>query len=177
MELPITITKISLLETNGDLHDQTIFVNLNRMESSDDISNLKGKINSGGTVKSHPHICISKEDSMDNNVTSSLSNTMKHSISSPRISAASALCYKMSIVFGICFIIGCFLLPFIFYYTNQTGGNFKSDLEYSYRQNISNAKVCNISYISITISQKFYSLMGADSSIANSIIPHSAIAC
>ena len=149
-ELPITITEISLLETDGDLHDQTVFVNLNRMESSDDISDLKGQITSVGTVKSNfsHHVCISQQDSIDTNDVSSLSNTMKHSISAPRIHPASALCYKVSIAFGVCFIIGCFLLPFIFYYTNQTGGNFKSDLEYSYQQNTSNAKVCFINCIS-----------------------------
>ena len=145
LDFPIVhpVTKISLLESHVNLHNQTVFVNFNQMGSNDDISNLNEKINTVNTFKSNfnHHACISREESIENSVTSSLSNTMKHSMSSPTISAASALCYKVSIIFGICFIIGCFLLPFIFYYTNQTEGNFKSDPEYSYEQNTSNVKV------------------------------------
>ena len=113
------VIKISIAEScvsGHDLHNHTIIPNLNQM-------------------KSH----TSQDENTENNVERVL---LKHSISSTNIGAINVLCYKVSVVFAVCFIIGCFSLPLIFYYVNPIGGNSKSDPEHSYQQNTSSIEVC-----------------------------------
>ena len=87
----------------------------------------------------HNHTIIPQDENTENNVERVL---LKHSISSTNIGAINVLCYKVSVVFAVCFIIGCFSLPLIFYYVNPIGGNSKSDPEHSYQQNTSSIEVC-----------------------------------
>ena len=61
----------------------------------------------------------------------------------------NGLCCKMSIVFAICCIIGCWLIPVILYYVSQATDrdNAETDPGYSHEKNISSAKVCGKSLI------------------------------
>ena len=78
--------------------------------------------------------------------------TTNNGMSATNTGAYRVLCCKVSMAFGVCFIIGCFLLPLIFYYVNQTGGDSKLDSDYSNGQNISSIKVC-YNYKNIVLAQ------------------------
>ena len=49
--------------------------------------------------------------------------------------------YKVALVFGMCCVIGCCLMPIILYYVNQTADNAEMGSEYSHGKNVS-VKVC-----------------------------------
>ena len=143
-----TITNPSFLEScTNDVLDNAIMINCNHMESNNEISVVKEKSIKAVNITEDnisEQICISPDENVENDVASlpKCSKKMKHNISSTNMGAYSVLCCKVSMAFGACFIIGCFLLPLIFYYVNQTGGNSKLDPYHSYRQNISSIKVC-----------------------------------
>ena len=54
----------------------------------------------------------------------------------------NALCSKVLVIFGVCFIIGCYLIPIILYYVDQSRGNPEVDPEFPSEKNASAAKVC-----------------------------------
>ena len=63
----------------------------------------------------------------------------------------SAWCSKMLIFFGVCFIIGWHLIPFIVSNVTQTGGNPQTDVDYSLDKNTSSVSVYVNIYIYIYI--------------------------
>ena len=137
--------KASFVEScTCDVLDNAKMINLNQMES-----NNKGLVFKEKAIKavnitednvSH-QICISQEENVGASLPES-SNKMKRSNSLTNASAYSNVCCKVSIVFGVCFIIGFFLIPLILYYVNQTGENSILDPDHSYGQNKSSVKVC-----------------------------------
>ena len=56
------------------------------------------------------------------------------------------LCSKMILIIVVCCIIGCYLIPIIFYYVSmsQTATNAETDPGFSHEINTSAAKVCCI---------------------------------
>ena len=66
---------------------------------------------------------------------------MKRSTSSASVSSTtcSAWRFKILIIFGACFITGCYLVPFTIYYVTQTGGNAEIDV---YDKNASSVSGC-----------------------------------
>ena len=92
--------------------------------------------------------CISQDESRESSVTSepkmiTKKEKLKHS-ASIEYQYSNRLCCKMSIFFAICCIIGCWLIPVIFYYASQaTNRDYTvTDPGYSHEKNISRAKVC-----------------------------------
>lgn len=77
--------------------------------------------------------------SQDENTEFSTMRESRHSIS---LQSHNALCCKLSIVFAVCCIFVCFLVPFILYYVSQTTDNDEMNAEYSNEKNTSSAKVC-----------------------------------
>ena len=57
-------------------------------------------------------------------------------------STYKVLCCKVSVTFGVFFIIGCYLVPIVLYFMNSNGSNVETDLESSSETNTSAAKVC-----------------------------------
>ena len=142
------IAKTSVAESYvSDVLDNAVMINLDQMESNSETSVFKEKsikaVNITENNISH-QTCISQDENVENNVASlpECSKKMKQSYSSAKTGAHSDMCCKVSIVFGVCFIIGFFLLPFMLYYVNQTGGNSRLDPDHSHGQNKSSVKVC-----------------------------------
>ena len=127
-----------------DVLDNAKMINLNQMESNNESLVFKEKaikaVNITKDNVSH-QICISQEVNVGASLPES-SNKMKRSNSLTNTSAYSDVCCKVSIVFGVCFIIGFFLIPLILYYVNQTGENSILDPDHSYGQNKLSVKVC-----------------------------------
>ena len=93
--------------------------------------------------------CIPQNESRENGVTSvpkmsTKRQKLKHSASID-YRYGNGLCCKMSIVFAICCIIVCWLIPVILYYVSQATDrdNAMADPGYSHEKNISSAKVCS----------------------------------
>ena len=116
--------------SNGKMDDNIAFVSQN-------------KTNPFNTAKSS-HILQS--GNRENNVTSvpkmlTKREKLKHSVSMGY--NGNGLCCKMSIIFAICCIIGCCLIPIILYYASQATDrdNAVTDPGYSHEKNISSAAV------------------------------------
>ena len=142
------IAKISFPKSyTSDVIDNAVMINLDRIESNNEISVFKEKaikaVNITEDNISH-QTCISQEENVGNNVASlpEYSKKMKHSNCSTYTGTYSDMCCKVSIALGVCFIIGFFLIPLTLYYVNQNGGNSRLDPDHSYRQNKSSVKVC-----------------------------------
>ena len=89
---------------------------------------------------------ISQDESRENDVTSVPKMVTKMETLKPSASIEyryNGLCCKISIVVAICWIIGCWLIPVIFFYASQaTNRDYAvTDPEYSHKKNISSAKV------------------------------------
>ena len=54
---------------------------------------------------------------------------------------SSALCCKVSIIFGVCFIIGCYLIPVTLYFVNKSMDHAELDSVLLHQKNTSAAKV------------------------------------
>ena len=142
------IPKTSVAESYiSDVLDNAIMINLDQMESNNEKLVFKDKVIKAVNITedniSH-QMCISQQENVGNSVASlpKSSKKMKRSNSSAKTGAHSDMCCKVSIVFGVCFIIGFFLLPLMLYYVNQTGENLRLDPDHSYEQNKSSVKVC-----------------------------------
>ena len=127
----------------SDVIDNAVMINLDQIESNNEISVFKEKAVNITEDNISRHV-ISQEENVKNNVASlsECSKKMKHRNSSTYTSAYSDMCCKVSIALGVCFIIGYFLIPLILYYVNQNRGNSRLDPDHSYRQNKSSVKVC-----------------------------------
>ena len=83
--------------------------------------------------------CISQDGSVKSDTHKG--KKMRHNISSGYLKANTLFC-KMLVVFGICFIIGCYLIPVIVYYVGRSMDRGETDPEFSFEKNVSTAKVC-----------------------------------
>ena len=144
------IAKTSFPESYiSDVIHNAIMINLDRIESNNASSIFKEKAIKAVNVTedniSH-HTCISQEENVGNNAVMlpEWSKKLKHSNSSTYTGVYSDMCCKVLIAFGVCFIVGFFLIPLILYYSNQTGGNSRLDPNHSHGQNKSSVKVCYI---------------------------------
>ena len=79
----------------------------------------------------------SQDENTKNSVPSSASKKKKQG----RLNG-NALCSKVLVIFGVCCITGCFLIPVIFYYVNKAQNIGEIDPEFSNEKNTSAAKVC-----------------------------------
>ena len=68
--------------------------------------------------------------------------TKKRSVSLTSQGSTTHRRSKMLIIFGFCFIIGWYLIPFIVYYVTQTRDNVETDVDYSLNKNTSSVSVC-----------------------------------
>ena len=123
---------ISVECSNG----HSITTNLNQTENGSNTPNssvLNDKMIYAGDNLSYQK-CISQDKSIENNLT--LMPKRK------KIQSGYALCSKVLVIFAVCCIIGCYLIPVILYYVSQTGGSTETDPEFSHEKNTSTAKVC-----------------------------------
>ena len=69
---------------------------------------------------------------------------MKRSVSLTSLGSTthSAWRSKMLLIFGVGFIIGWYLIPFIVYYVTQTRDDVETDVDYSLNKNTSSVSVC-----------------------------------
>lgn len=120
------------------------------MENTNNISEFSIKVISVNKMAKgnlNRQRCISINENTENDISSipkrlSMKKKMKHNISSTSISVINTVRYKVSIVFVVCCIIGCCLVPIILYNVSQTRDNGTSDPGYSHEKNVSIAKVC-----------------------------------
>ena len=86
--------------------------------------------------------CISQNEGIENDVAlMPLRKKIQRNISSESL-RGNALCCKVFVIFGVCSIIGCYLIPVTFYYVGQARGNPETNPEFSNEKNTSTAKVC-----------------------------------
>ena len=148
---PTTVDSLDVVECDINItldfptacqHANGVFVKNSNRKMDDHIECVsRNTINSHNTAKS------SQDESRENNVTSvpkmvTKRETLKHS-ASIEYRYSSRLCCKMSIVFAICCIIGCCLIPVILFYASQaTNRDYAvTDPEYLHEKNISSATV------------------------------------
>ena len=109
-------------------------------------SNISNKIintdNDARSSLGHPR-SILQNKSTEDNVASFLENKKAEQFDSASadLKKTNALCCKMSIVFAMFCIIGCSLMPIVFYYVSQLAEKEITHLEYSHDRNTSSAKV------------------------------------
>ena len=89
------------------------------------------------TINSHLSENIMNTDSYDTPL-----SKHRNSSASVGIINYNAVCWKISIIFSVCCIIGFFLMPIIFYFVNQTRQSTEVGNESSYEKNTSNKEVC-----------------------------------
>ena len=138
-----TITRIFVETSNG--HSITT----NQMENGSSISDSSALhdtiINADNTTKdnlNHQRY-ISQDEGIENNVTSMpIRKKIQRNISSGSLNSRNALCCKVLVIFGVCCIIGCYLIPITLYYVGQTRDNPETAPEFSHEKNSSTAKVC-----------------------------------
>ena len=125
----------------------------NSVENHNDISNqpvLQDKLlNIDNATEGSPEDQrrISRDENTENKITSvpkrPLSPGMKtHSSSSIKVINYTGLRCKTSLVFIMCCVIGCCLIPFTAYYVSQARDSDVTDPEYSHEKNTSSIKVC-----------------------------------
>ena len=124
-------------------HANGVFVKSSNTKMDDHIEFVsQNTINPHTTAKSSH---ISQDESRKNDVTSVPKMVTKRETYSASIEYqySNKLCCKMSIVFAICCIIGCCLIPVILFYASQaTDRDYAvTDPEYSHEKNISSATV------------------------------------
>ena len=84
----------------------------NEVENNDSESVLENKGRSDSDIKDN---CLEVESSAQHSTTN-LPQRVSHSVSTGEVKLTP---YKIAAVCAICFIIGCFTLPIIFYYVND----------------------------------------------------------
>ena len=121
------------------------------MKNNNNISEYSDKkTNEDNTAKDHfnHRRSILRNENTENNVASipkepNVKNKMKHHRSrSIDLIKHNVLCCRMFIVFAMCCVIGCSLMPIIFYFAAQRGENVITYPEYSHVINTSSAEVC-----------------------------------
>ena len=106
------------------------------------------KVDSNTETSPDDQRCISQDENTENEIVSvpkrPLSPGMKtHSSSSIKIINYNALRCKTSLVFVMCCVIGCCLIPSIVYYVSHARDSATvTNPEYSHKKNTSHIKVC-----------------------------------
>ena len=134
--IPIDALVENSVENNNDISDQSV---------------VQDKVlNADNPTEGNPEdqVCISQDENTENKINSvpkrPLSPGMKtHSSSSIKVITYTGLRCKTSLVFIMCCVIGCCLIPFTVYYVSQAGDSDITDPEYSHEKNISSTKVCS----------------------------------
>ena len=146
-----TTTDISFTESRvSDSEGHIIIDDPNQMENISDFSILKDEAIKARNIEDHQR-CNSLDENTENYVISlpkhfTKRKKMKRSISSRNQGGTTCdtWCSKMLLIFGVCCIIGCFLIPFVAYNVTQTRGRSETEADYSHDKNISSAKVCTL---------------------------------
>ena len=114
----------------------SITTNPNQMENGDN------SLDSSVIDNLNHQRCISQNEGIENDVAlMPLRKKIQCNISSESL-RGNAFCCKVFVIFGVCSIIGCYLIPVIFYYAGQIRGNPETNPEFSDEKNTSTAKVC-----------------------------------
>ena len=135
-------------------HANGVLVKNSNRKMDDNIEFVsQNTINSHNTAKSSQ---ISQDESREDDVTSvpkmvTKMETLKHPASNKY--QYNDLCCKISIVFAICWIIGCCLIPVILFYASQaTDRDYAvTDPGYSHEKNISSATVSICCKLSVQV--------------------------
>ena len=136
-----TITQIFVESSN----DHSITTKPNRMEDDSGISALDDMIiNANKTTEDNLNHqgCISQDEGMENIVTLMPKRKKIHHNTNSGCLYGNDMCCKVSVIFGVCCIIGCYLIPITLYYVGQARGDPETGLEFSQEKNTSAAKVC-----------------------------------
>ena len=144
LDIPIVhaTTKIYVPENSADTAtNYNIITNLDQMENSSNISGLNDEtIEAGNTAKGN--LDHQRHESTKYDITS-IPKILSKEISSVNLgkSYLNSLRCKLSIMFGICCIIGCYIMPIILFYASRTSNNPEMHYEYLNRKNTSSSKV------------------------------------
>ena len=105
----------------------------NKLYQKENGSNILDLTNADSTAKDNLNRqrYTSKDESKENDVPLMPKKSNLHSV-----------CSKVSVTFGVFFIIGCYLLPIILKFINSKESNVETNLEFSSETNTSAAKVC-----------------------------------
>ena len=136
-----TITRIFVESSN----DHSITTKPNRMENDSGISALDDMIiNANKTTEDNLNHqrCISQDEGMENIVTLMPKKKKIHRNTNSGCLYGNDICCKVSVIFGVCCIIICYLIPITLYYVGQARGDPETGLEFSQEINTSTAKVC-----------------------------------
>ena len=136
---PVVHTTTQIVVESSSGHIMT--TNPNQMENGDSSAMHDTIINVDNANTAYER-CISQNEGIENNVVLMPERKkIQRNISSGYLNG-NALCCKVSVIFGVCCIIGFYLMPIILYYVGQIRGNPKTDPEFSHEKNTSTAKVC-----------------------------------
>ena len=148
------VCDISNTSDNPDMNTSgkmkvTLTVSVNRNMTHSNISNkIINTDNDARSTLDHPRSILQNKSTeiliLENKKAEQYDST------STDLNKNNTLCCKMSIVFAMFCIIGCFLMPIVLYYVTQLGEKEVTHLEYSYNRNSSSAKVCYTSTLYIT---------------------------
>ena len=114
-----------------------------KLDNSNDSSPVKDeRINAHNTTQDlNHHAYISNPENDGASMPQNFPKRLNSNISLGSTNGVGTLRYKVLLVFAVCCIIGCCLMPTIFYYVSQTKSRVAAtDPEYSHRKNNS-AKV------------------------------------
>ena len=146
----VTIESLTDIEDGiNDNPGHRITTKPNQMENGSSISDSSAlddtTINADKTTEDNLNHqrCISQDEGIENNTASMpIRKKIQHNISSGSLNSRSALCCKVSVIFGVCCVIGFYLIPITLYCVSQTKDNPKTDPKFSHEKNTSTAKVC-----------------------------------
>ena len=146
----VTIESLTDIEDGiNDNPGHSITTKPNQIENGSSISDSSAlddmTINADKTTEDNLNHqrCISQDEGIENNTASMpIRKKIQRNISSERLNSCNALCCKVLVIFGVCCVIGVYLIPITLYYVGQTRDNPKTDPEFSHEKNTSTAKVC-----------------------------------
>ena len=146
----VTIESLTDIEDGiNDNPGHSITTKPNQMENGSRILDLSAPddtiINTDKTTEDNLNHqrCISQDEGIENNTASiPIRKKIQRNISLGSLNSRNALCCKVSVIFGVCCVIGVYLIPITLYYVGQTRDNPKTDPEFSPEKNTSTAKVC-----------------------------------
>ena len=143
--IPIEVCTIFNIES---FNNHPTITNLDQKENSNNLKDKTAKAYDIAKGNLNHQRCISQDEkgTENNNILKlkrfSTKRKIKHNTSSTNLSVINVIRCKVLLFFGVCFIIGCCLMPIVLYYAVQFRGNFETDPDYFHEKNISSAKVC-----------------------------------